>query len=590
MARYGGGRRGSGYGARVAPQTERRPGGPAGPYPGESSNPAVRSRARRERSVAASRGETPVVPYSPPTGPSSKRAARYAAEDRAKAAKKRKQSRVLKQTRQHAAERRKRNASESKVKARKAKGPIKPKPAPKLPPTAKPPRFEGRKTAGTPTQRSLLRAKRTGTLKVNQRGYLTTPAVRKTTRTVKGIERKAAKRRSRAPLPGLDREQAQVARTVLRRGEKARATSKEKLAAIETGLVESNLRNLSYGDLDSQGFRQERTSIYGTGPQGPTNVPASADRLYRELRTDPGTESARTAGELAQAAQASAFPERYDERRGEAKAIIRAYNKGKLKPAEQRKLSKARRKAADLGLKGLTKGKQQSVPKKVLTRFKAAQAAAKELEKADLPYVWGGGHGDPQSRPTGGGLDCSGAVSYVLNKMGALKGSLVSGEMGTVLKPGPGAVTVFYNPTHTFMRIGNRYFGTSASNEGGGAGFIEGTPDDLSKYSVGHVPGLGKRVAVAMGVPLTGGGAQSFPGMSLSASGTTATIESGSSTTKGKPGFSSKPIRLTQAQKARRTYRRLREAGVGTGKAASAESETSPTLQALERKYGVKTG
>lgn len=48
--------------------------------------------------------------------------------------------------------------------------------------------------------------------------------------------------------------------------------------------------------------------------------------------------------------------------------------------------------------------------------------------------------------------------------------------------------------------------------------------------------------------------------------------------------------RLTPTQKARRTFRRLREAGVGVGEGKAAEEGTLPTLRSLEAKYGVKTG
>jgi hypothetical protein len=210
----------------------------------------------------------------------------------------------------------------------------------------------------------------------------------------------------------------------------------------------------------------------------------------------------------------------------------------------------------------LDKGK---VPKRVASRYKAGILAAAELNRAQLPYVWGGGHVGGRVKPTGGGLDCSGAVSYVLQHMGVkLPGGVTSGEMGSYLKPGPGAVTVFYNGEHTFMRIGKKYFGTSNSNPGGGAGYI---PPAVAKgevaegnsagaYSVGHVSGLGKKVAIALGVPLgtsgTSGTAQPFPGMTLAASGTTATIKPSAATTQKKSGFSKKPIQLSPAQRLKR--------------------------------------
>ena len=56
-------------------------------------------------------------------------------------------------------------------------------------------------------------------------------------------------------------------------------------------------------------------------------------------------------------------------------------------------------------------------------------------------------------------------------------------------------MTIFYNPTHTFMRIGNRYFGTSGfARPGGGAGWfdVDKLPASyLAQFHEAHVPGLG---------------------------------------------------------------------------------------------------
>lgn len=104
-------------------------------------------------------------------------------------------------------------------------------------------------------------------------------------------------------------------------------------------------------------------------------------------------------------------------------------------------------------------------------------AAANRLDRAAFPYVWGGGH---QASPAPfGPMDCSGAVSYVLQQGGVKIPTMVSGALMSAGQPGPGAVTVFANPGHTFMRIGNRYFGTSGSNPGGGAGWF---PDPGAQY------------------------------------------------------------------------------------------------------------
>lgn len=67
-----------------------------------------------------------------------------------------------------------------------------------------------------------------------------------------------------------------VVREILRQGR--RQPRKYVKAALETGIVESGLRNLSYGDADSAGWRQERRSLY----PNPTNVRASVRRFYQE--------------------------------------------------------------------------------------------------------------------------------------------------------------------------------------------------------------------------------------------------------------------------------------------------------------------
>lgn len=462
-----------------------------------------------------------------------------------------------------------------------------PAPASHLP-SYKPPKFQGAKTAGTPTLGSLRKAAKTGTLKLNQQGYATTPQVRKVAGTLKRLESKVRSSRQSGGaglLPGLGPAESQVARTVLSRGRGA--TRKELLAAAETGLVEApGFQNPAGGDADSEGWRQERTSIYGTGPTGPRNVKASASRFYKELRTDPGTSEAGTAGELAQAAQGSAFPERYDEVKPQANAIVKAFERGGLRPAQQRKLAVVKAKAQKLGLQAAQPGAIKA-PKKVVTRFKAVKAAAGALTKRHVPYVWGGGHGSIESAPSG--LDCSGAVSWVLNKAGILKTPLTSGSMGEVLKPGPGAVTVFYNNEHTFMRIGNQYWGTSVGDSGAGGLGPHPAPSAryLAQYNVGHVAGLGKKQALQLGFSPTASG--SFPGMTLSASGTTATVESNATATRDKPGFSKSPIRLTPTQKAHRTLKKLTQLGAGLkATAGAAKEDKGAILKQLEATYGKK--
>ena len=120
-------------------------------------------------------------------------------------------------------------------------------------------------------------------------------------------------------------------------------------------------------------------------------------------------------------------------------------------------------------------------------------AAANMVSAADFPYLYGGGHEQPARW---GPFDCSGAVSYVMQQAGYKVETTVSGDVPSWGFPaGPGKVTIFYNPIHTFMRIGNRYFGTSGfARPGGGAGWfdIDTLPASyLAGFREVHAPSLG---------------------------------------------------------------------------------------------------
>lgn len=96
------------------------------------------------------------------------------------------------------------------------------------------------------------------------------------------------------------------------------ASSKQLLALFEAGLVESGLRNLNYGDRDSLGFLQQRAS-WGSAAQRMNPAYATKAFINKAKRVDRGSYSA---GELAQAVQVSAFPDRYDKRAADAAAVI----------------------------------------------------------------------------------------------------------------------------------------------------------------------------------------------------------------------------------------------------------------------------
>lgn len=404
-------------------------------------------------------------------------------------------------------------------------------------------------------------------------------------------------------------EQRKVAKTVLKTGEEDHADRKEKLAALTTGLQESGLKNLPISGPGG-GWRQEESEFYPA--EDITNVKKGAQNYFQEARAA-GRGKGETPAELSQTVQGSGAGESYyEDNQGEARQLLKQYNEGKASPQAKAQYQAAVKEAKELGLKVAPTGPQVGKPtKQTVTKFGQIKHAAAELESKNLPYSWGGGH-NPTFSPGGEeenggpGYDCSGAVSWVLHQAGVLNEPLTSGSMGSVLKPGPGAVTVFYNAGHTFMKIGNEYWGTSVGDDGAGGIGKHPTPsaEYLSQYSVGHVPGLGKKQALQLGFKpgsLTTSGSSSaaaFPGMTISEDGTSATIDKGEGIKKnGKAGFSKKPIELTPLQQIRKNVNKLKALGTeiaGPGEETRAEAANKPgssslhsQLQALEKKYAI---
>jgi hypothetical protein len=79
----------------------------------------------------------------------------------------------------------------------------------------------------------------------------------------------------------------------------------------------------------------------------------------------------------------------------------------------------------------------------------------------NMPYVYGGGHGDFEDD----GYDCSGTVSYALHGAGLLDSPLDSGSFMQWGEKGPGAwITVYTNPGHAYAVIAGLRLDTSAAS------------------------------------------------------------------------------------------------------------------------------
>lgn len=453
-------------------------------------------------------------------------------------------------------------------------------------PSYKPPKFQGAKTVGTPTLGSLQKAQSKGLLRTNRKGYVTTPAVRKVSGTLRRLESKA--RRSVGPLPGLTPQQSKVARTVLRRGVKAGATRKEKLAAAETGLVESHFENLPGGTSDSQGWRQERASIY----PNPRNVKAGAQRFFSEAKEQSGA----TAGELAANVQrpAEQYRGRYDEERPKANAIVKAFERGGLKPAQQRKLAATQAKARKLGLKtaapDISRGPD---PRFVYVRADAsaavqwAQHALGTAEGSTKQVRWAGEQGLSTTQPW-----CANFVSADLKRH------------GVPLPPNPN-----YVPSYESEWSGGHNIGTNLA---------KAKPGDLIAYSGDHIgiyKGSGKVISGNYGNEVAESAASEGPapisailrpnykggkikvkagtpipgytgGTSITSVPAGAEVALASSTPSATTG---KLPQLTPNQKAHRTLKKLAQLGAGVSQpSAGATEDKGAILKQLEATYGKK--
>lgn len=311
----------------------------------------------------------------------------------------------------------------------------------------------------------------------------------------------------------LGNDQRALLRRIKSIGQQVGASPKQVKAAIETGLVESNLRNLPGGDRDSAGWRQERASIY----RDPTNLDASIRRFYSE--TSRVKDQYGSAGSLAAAVQrpAAQYRGRYQQRAGEAQALLggagtqaqtasttRTVRGVPVTPGGEDRsqllaqyLLNRNQPGALTSLAGELGSLKAPVTKTIIPgqdRTQTGEALAQFVGRANaidakqLPYQWGGGHAGKVNAYKAQPLDCSGAVAAVLGI-----NPRVSGQFTQWGKSGEGdgsGVVVYANAKHVLMSIGGKFFGTSASNPGGGAGWIPRSKisaDYLKNFTARHL-------------------------------------------------------------------------------------------------------
>ncbi len=334
----------------------------------------------------------------------------------------------------------------------------------------------------------------------------------------------------------LDAEQKNVVRQTVRVGRRVGASPRAIKAALETLATEANYRNpKSATDHDSLGAFQQRPSTGWGSPGQVTNVGHAAKSFFKAAKQNESKYP--NAGTLAQSVQRSAFPDRYNEHRGEALQLYRQYAKdngggakggrtagtpatvktttipGVDRSSERKQLLSAyvdtRDKPDSLlslaaGLQGaqdtpatskstVVPGTTGKTSGKVGHGVDHAVRKADQIDKINPAYKWGGGH---SPGPVKAGLDCSGAVSKVLGIA-----PRVSGDLAKIGKPGEGKhITIYANGEHTFLKIKDprtgkvRFFGTSGfghPEKGTGAAWFTKSPpaDYLKRFSVRHLDG-----------------------------------------------------------------------------------------------------
>lgn len=295
-----------------------------------------------------------------------------------------------------------------------------------------------------------------------------------------------------------------VVAAIRRIAQKRGVPSRYLTGAYATGIVESGLRDLPGGDADSYGFRQQRQSIYGRQP-----LNRQINNLFNEFKQ---YDRGQPLGELIADVQrpAAQYRGRYAQVLDQARKLAGGAGGDEALPTGggPAASSPAAPQAAGQNpfsvISGLSTGQQgpyaetlqrgwdllgkiweqkygQSGPTLAGVSVPEDEGVggrgtdnytrrANLIDQARLPYKWGGGHQGRVNVKDPVPLDCSGAVSAVLGI-----DPRVSGQFESWGKPGEGGhkgVTVYANAEHVLMKINGHFFGTSATNPGGGAGWI----------------------------------------------------------------------------------------------------------------------
>lgn len=190
-------------------------------------------------------------------------------------------------------------------------------------------------------------------------------------------------------MAGFTPSQLQVARALTRAPLYSTAGPKVRKAEAEAGIVESSLSNPAGGDRDSIGVLQQRPSQGWGSPQQLASIAYESQQFLK--RAIPIAGKYGSAGQLAQAVQRSAFPERYDEHSAEAAQLLAELGGS---PAAHQALSAV---GASSAPAGATAAQQQDVAS-LLAQLAPAQQGS---SLASTPLARPASAGGPEQAATG---------------------------------------------------------------------------------------------------------------------------------------------------------------------------------------------
>ncbi|MGW4527892.1 C40 family peptidase [Amycolatopsis sp. NPDC004378] len=268
-------------------------------------------------------------------------------------------------------------------------------------------------------------------------------------------------------------EQLANAQTIVTVAVQRKLPKRAAVLGLATAMVESELRNLNYGDRDSLGLFQQRPSQGWGSPEDILNPVYAAGKFYDHLIAVPGWQTM-PPGIAEQEVQRSGFPDRYAPREPAAAALAEKYWQGPDNPTPPppgtlpvQQVDYAAGGCPDKG-RGKLQDDGKLDPKKLPDNFVFPQdprlnaAVRYALAQLGKRYVWGAEGPDA--------FDCSGLMQASWAHAGVaisrstatqVHDGVAVGSLSQV-QPGdlvfiPGADGTPANPGHVGMFVGNGY-------------------------------------------------------------------------------------------------------------------------------------